>query len=166
MKAPYTQAVDAGQVLLSKDRYLTLEIKSLTSNVAVVVYDGKLGGIAHIILPDSQLDPAPSDDLPGKYADLALPLLWEAFLQDGGDKRNTTVRLIGGAQLFNFGGGGSNPLNVGARNVMAVRTTLARLGVVLTQAETGGNKAYAVSFQMSDGLVRYRRLGEDVYYDL
>src|SRR5262249_17524337 len=93
----------------------------------------KVGGVAHIVLPESSLAPpyADPDESIGRYADLAIPALLHDFTAAGGQVKSAMVRMVGGAQLFNFGGGGGNILNIGARNATAVRTALASEGLVI-----------------------------------
>ena len=56
-------------------------------------------------------------DLPGKYADLAIPALLELVRRAGARKERLEIVIVGGAKMFALGAG----LDIGARNDAAVR---------------------------------------------
>lgn len=142
---------------------MVFTIPELGSGVALIVHDraSNVGGVAHILLPDNQLagmneqDP----DMPAKFANIAVPLLFEQFEAMGGNKKTSTTRLVGGAQLFNFGGGGGNPLNTGPRNAIAIRAAVSRLGYVISKTDIGGNKARNLRFVLITGQVHVQPVG-------
>src|SRR6476619_1793316 len=105
MSMQRTEQVELGEIKVSNHKATVYIIPNLGTGVAVTIFDmtNKVGGIAHIVLPASSLDGVYSDQLPGKYANLAIPQLLEQFNVLGGQKRSTIVRIVGGAQLFNFG---------------------------------------------------------------
>jgi chemotaxis protein CheD len=75
----------------------------LGSCLGVALYDRrlKLGGLVHVVLPQS---PGPSE-LPGKYADTAIPeLLRQMRLLARGEPLRTVAKLAGGANMFNSSG--------------------------------------------------------------
>jgi chemotaxis receptor (MCP) glutamine deamidase CheD len=67
--------------------------------------------------------------------------------------------MVGGAQLFNFGGGGGNPLNVGSRNAIVCRALLAKNGVKVDKTNIGGNKTRRVLYFPQMGQLRIVMLG-------
>jgi chemotaxis protein CheD len=153
MSLQQNQRVDLGEIYVSKSRLAIYTIANIGTGVALTIYDtiNKVGGIAHIVMPESLLASPNNEDLPGKYANLAIPYLLEKFTELGGEKRGTVVRMVGGAQLFNFGGGGGNSLNIGARNATAIRAAMSKLGFVIEKADTGGNKGKSVRFIIASG---------------
>lgn len=174
---PQVQAKEAltvaiGAMELTKVTSSIFTIPNVGSSLVIVLFDrnSRAGGVAHTLLPDSQLAavteiaaPGEAARLPAKFVDLAVPALWEKFQGIGGAAATTTARLIGGSQLFNFGGGGGNPLNVGSRNAIAARTTLMRLGVNVEKADIGGNKGRNVRFEMSTGDIYVSLIGGREY---
>ena len=91
----------------------------------VVLYDraARLGGVAHIVLPDSR----GSTDHLGKFADTAIPGMIEDL--DGLRGRKVSGRLVakivGGASMFQAG----PVMNIGRMNRDAVDQILADLGI-------------------------------------
>jgi chemotaxis protein CheD len=168
MTSNVTIMLELGQLGASAQASTVYAVDSISAGVVVVVYDrqSRVGGMACISLPESKLDAqggqVKQNGMPAKYADLAIPLLLEEFTALGGDKNNSIVRLVGGAQLFNFGGGG-NLLNIGVRNAMAIRAALARQGFAIEKADTGGNKTRSLRFELGTGNVYVRPVGSDEY---
>ncbi|MEB3287658.1 MAG: chemotaxis protein CheD [Vampirovibrionales bacterium] len=156
MSSQQTINVEIGEIVAMAGHGV-LTVPHFSAGVVVVLYDimGKLGAVAHIALPDSTVGPpgeaAKNEDQPGKFADLAIPTLLELYRHEGGQLANTLVRMVGGAQLFNFGGGSGNLLNVGARNASAVKTALSRHGIAIDKEEVGGNKARSLKLDLSTG---------------
>ncbi len=157
--------VELGEICLSSQRTASFLVSSIGTGVACVLYDkqSRIGGIAYVILPDSKLAPSEDNGLLAKYCDLAVPELINQFEALGGKKETSTVRLIGGAQLFNFGGGSGNLLNIGTRNATTIRATMARNGLLIEKADTGGNKAKTIRFQLGTGEIVVQVIGGKDY---
>jgi chemotaxis protein CheD len=99
--------------------------------------------------------------LPACYADVAIPELWGRLEALGAVAERTQCVIVGGSQLFTFGGGGGNPLNVGSRNVIMARTVLSRLNLHITYTAVGGNKARNVVYSLSRGCAYINTRGDD-----
>lgn len=157
--------VELGEIHVTGDKLVVFCIPNLGTGVALTIYDtiNRVGGIAHIVMPESSMSNSYGEDLPGKYANLAIPTLVEKFTEAGGQKRGTIVRMIGGAQLFNFGGGGGNIMNIGARNATAIRAAMSKLGFAIEKADTGGNKSKAIHFIMATGQLHVSIIGGSDY---
>ena len=74
---------------------------ALGSCVAVCMYDAvnRVGGLLHILLPDSALDPEKAQANPFTFADTGVPLLVRQMLAIGASERKMSVRLAGGARI-------------------------------------------------------------------
>ena len=71
-----TIMVGLGEVKISKDPETVLACLGLGSCVAITVFDpvAKIGGMAHVVLPESR---GRSGEKAGRYADVAIPQLLE-----------------------------------------------------------------------------------------
>jgi chemotaxis protein CheD len=112
-----------------------------------------VAGLAHVVLPAAE----GRDGNPGKFADLAVPVLLDAVVDLGGRRGRVEAVLVGGASMFSFGGSG---LEVGQRNDAAVRAELARHRVPVVAAETGGSKGRTVRVHVASGHVTAKAAGE------
>lgn len=157
--------VEMGEIHVTDQKTSVLTIPSIGTAVAVIIFDmqNRVGGIAHVVLPESTMNNDMNECLPGKYANLAVPVLLEQYLGVGGQKRTTIVRMVGGAQLFNFGGGGGNIMNIGARNASAIRAAMSRFGYAVEKADTGGNKNKTIRFVLATGQLYINVIGGGEY---
>lgn len=153
--------IAAGQLHITKSPREVIKAVRVATSIVVVVYDpmAGVGGMAHMALPDSKMVGNPGESTL-KYVDLALPQFISDLLSAGLSKVSARVKIIGGSQLFNFGGGGGNILNIGTRNAITARTILNREGLQVEKTETGGNKPRTVILDMQTGYVQVFHPGE------
>ena len=134
----------------------------LGSCVAVAMFDPfkKIGGLAHVMLPESRGKEAP-EGANGKFADVAVPILVEELIQIGARRNRLKCKIIGGAQMFEIPGVQKRenalitgpPAHIGARNIEAVKNELEKLRIPLIGEDTGGNYGRTVKFNSSTGEV-------------
>ncbi|MBC7325215.1 MAG: chemotaxis protein CheD [Moorella sp. (in: Bacteria)] len=144
------------QVARAPWRLMTL---GLGSCIGVAVYDPltRLGGLAHIMLPDSTLFHDRGNR--AKFADLAIPDMLAEMLRRGARRGRLTAKIAGGAQMFTSSDRHLSFLNIGERNTAMVRHTLDELGIAVTGADTGGNYGRTMIFDLVDGQVHIRTIG-------
>jgi len=133
----------------------------LGSCVGVALYDDrkKIGGLAHIMLPDSKAFSKPGGA--GRYADTAIRAMVEEMEKLGSRRKDIRAKMAGGACMFTIPGA-KNPKNVpgpylgmqiGERNVEAVKKALKELKIPLVAEDTGGSYGRTMRFFTSDGSV-------------
>ncbi len=139
----------------SPHRLVTL---GLGSCVGVALYDPviRVGGLAHVMLPDSTQFRAGGK--PAKFADLAVKILIRDLRQSGSRNGRAVAKLAGGAQMF-FGNNRAAQMAIGERNIEAVRGVLKELGIVIVAEDVGGDKGRTISLDTSDGSLTVRTLG-------
>ena len=135
----------------------TITTIGLGSCVAVVLYDAqaRVGGLAHILLPNEAM--ARDRSNPAKFPQTAVPLLLAEMAKLGASPARVSARLVGGASMFGnlLPGGG---VNVGDRNVAAVREVLGNAGVRIVAEDTGSDHGRSVHFHLADGRVEVRSM--------
>lgn len=124
----------------------TLISYGLGSCIGVSLYDpqAKVGGLLHIMLPDSTQSRASEN--PAKFADTGVPLMLKDVLALGASKSRLVAKMAGGAQMFAFAKA-TDIMRVGARNAEAVKEQLKSLGIKLIAEDTGEN--YGRTVQLS-----------------
>ena len=133
----------------------------LGSCVGVALYDDKhkIGGLAHIMLPDSHSMTKKSN--PGKFADTAIRSMVEEMERLGSRRSDIKAKIAGGACMFTIPGA-VNPRNVpgpclgmqiGERNIEAAKAALEELKIKLVAEDTGGNYGRTMRFDVSNGEV-------------
>lgn len=132
----------------------------LGSCVAVLLHDpvAQVGGLAHILLPSRSLSRGAEN--PGRFPQTAVPALVQGMSALGAEPRRLVARLVGGASMFaNLVAAGS--MQMGDRNVIAVREVLAGLAIPITGELVGGNQGRSVWFHVGEGRVVVRSVGRD-----
>lgn len=91
--------VPPGKVIVGRDEG-HLVSTPLGSCIAVIMYDAsiKTGGMAHVMLPGKSLDSKKTDKY--KYAEEAIPNLYQKLILSGVEKVNLNVGLVGGANVL------------------------------------------------------------------
>jgi chemotaxis protein CheD len=139
----------------SPDRLITV---GLGSCIGIAIYDKMLGvgGLAHIMLPDSKLFNTVNN--PIKFADLAIPILLQRMEKLGATRRSLKARIAGGASMFNFSDK-SMIMDIGNRNSQSVKTVLEKLSIPIIGEDVGGNKGRTMIFDTATGIVQIRTVG-------
>jgi chemotaxis protein CheD len=142
---------------VSNDPANILSSYALGSCVAVVAYDpvAKVGGLLHLMLPDSKLSPEKAARQPTMFADTGLPLLADALTRLKGDITRAHWLVAGGASIF----GASDTFNLGDRNIRAVTAQLARLGFPISQSALGGSINRNIHLSIASGEVNLKTPG-------
>lgn len=145
--------IGIGEFAISAEPEAVIVTHALGSCVAVCLWDptARVGGMIHVLLPDSKINPTRAEVQPAAFADTGIPLLFRTAYQYGVEKRRCRVQLIGGASIA---GAPQVEQSVGKRNVLAVRQLLWRNGVLIEREVVGGTSARNVTLDLSDGSVQ------------
>ena len=122
---------------------------ALGSCVGICLYDltVKVAGLSHILLPNSSQ--IPGNTTPMKFADTAIPMLMVKMQAMGARPNQLKAKIAGGAQMF-AAMGNASIANIGARNVAAVKETLARLRIPIVSENTGADYGRTLLFNAAD----------------
>lgn len=131
----------------------------LGSCIGIALYDAvtKIGGLAHIMLPDSTQ--ARSADNPAKFANTAIPLMLDEMIKLGAVKHRVTAKIAGGAQMFTFANA-TDVMRVGERNAEAVHMLLKKMDIKMIADDTGGNYGRTVVLHLDTGIYRVRTIAK------
>ena len=147
------------KVCVSPDSITTL---GLGSCVGIALRDPvtKIGGLAHIMLPDSTTI-RNNSNIP-KFADTGIEELVKQVTKKGANRNRLVAKIAGGAQMFSFGST-SEAVRVGERNVKAVKAKLAELKIPILAEDTGKNFGRTVIFFPETGDFVIRAVGKSEY---
>lgn len=139
----------------SPDKIITV---GLGSCIGIALYDKQnlVGGLLHIMLPDSTLFSSVTNPL--KFADLGIPILIEKMERKGAVKRNLIAKIAGGASMFNFSDK-NLIMDIGNRNTTAVKKKLKELSIPLIGEDVGGNKGRTMVLETISGSVQIKTVG-------
>ncbi|EKD50238.1 MAG: hypothetical protein ACD_62C00606G0002 [uncultured bacterium] len=142
-----------------------LETQALGSCVAVVLYDPhvRLGGLAHVMLPNQESAKESSRGDLTKFANTATQALFSLMLENGARRSALEAKLVGGANMFPDISK-LNTVHIGRRNTEAAKAKLAQLKIPVVAEDTGGSLGRSIVLDTSTGLllVRTIRFGEKV----
>lgn len=146
--------VGVGDMAVANNAQITLSTYALGSCIGVVAYDPvmKVGGILHLMLPDSTLSPEKARSQPAMFADTGLPLFFRSLMGMKADRGRLRLCVAGGACVLS----GPDSFKIGDRNVAAVRGFLARNGFSIRHSATGGTSNRTLHLEISSGTVTLR----------
>lgn len=144
------------KICKSPDAVTTL---GLGSCVGIALRDpgSGVGGLAHIMLPDSTAI-KDNSNIP-KFADTGIDELVRQIVASGGARARLVAKIAGGAQMFAFQNK-SNMVRVGDRNVEAVKAKLLTLRIPILASDTGENYGRTVIFYPGNGDFIIRAVGK------
>lgn len=131
----------------------------LGSCIGIALYDPstKIGGLAHIMLPDSTKMRNNSNI--AKFADTGIEELLNRMIKAGAVKSRLVAKIAGGAKMFEVSGL-SDIGNVGQRNAEASRVKLKQLGIRLIAEDTGLNYGRTVELHCDNGDYYIKSVGK------
>jgi chemotaxis protein CheD len=154
-----TIMVGLGEVKISQDPESVLACLGLGSCVAISAFDpvAKIGGMAHVVLPASN---GRIGERAGRYADIAVPLLFETLREKGAADARLVINLVGGAQMSLAAGIGT-AFKIGEHNVTAVCNALEAEGLNVNSLEVGGSKGRTVRLFIDSGKAVVASAGQE-----
>ena len=108
----------------------------------------KIGGLVHIMLPDSTA--AVNNSNRPKFADTGIEDLVNMIVAKGGSKSRLVAKIAGGAQMFAFQSNNES-MRVGDRNVNACIAKLKEMRIPLLARDTEENYGRTVVFYPETG---------------
>ena len=132
----------------------------LGSCVGIALRDegNKVGGLAHIMLPDSTSIRNGSLNV-AKFADTGIDELVSQMVALGARPSRLVAKIAGGATMFQFQSS-SPALQVGERNAQAVKEKLAQLKIPILAEDLGANYGRTVIFYPETGDFHIKAVGK------
>jgi chemotaxis protein CheD len=124
----------------------------LGSCVGICIYDRqkKIGGLAHVLLPELT-----GDGNPEKYANTAVPMLIDLLFKQGCRREFMSAKIAGGGAMFKFSQG--NTLGqIGDRNVEATQKALREKNIPILSEDVGGCSGRVIDFFLDDGHLKVK----------
>jgi chemotaxis protein CheD len=135
--------VGMGQIAVARQPARLIAV--LGSCVGVAIYDprSQRGGLAHVVLPDSRGHVGN----PGKFANTAVPYLFDLFASHGAQPSELLVWVVGGSCMFDANG----PMQIGEANIKAVLSALEAAGARPNGKDVGGTNGRRVALDCAAG---------------
>lgn len=157
-----TLVVGVADMVASNDASAEIVTYSLGSCLGITVYDPgrKVGGLLHIMLPDSSIDPIKATHSPYMFVDTGVPRLFQAAVALGAERGRLVIKVAGGAQFLDQ----NRVFNIGERNYEAFTALLARNGYSIHARQVGGVASRTMRFDLSTGKVSIHSPGVSPLY--
>lgn len=145
--------IGIAELVVSRDPEDLLITYALGSCLGFSVHDpvAGVGGLVHLMLPTSQLDPQRAAVNPERFVDTGVPALFKTCYKMGARKERMIAKVAGGASMI--GNGRPDSFQTGRRNIVTLKKLLWKNGVFLKAEETGGNLSRTISLQVGTGEV-------------
>ena len=157
-----TLVVGVADMVASNDPGAEVVTYSLGSCLGIVIYEPvkKVGGLLHVMLPNSKIDPVKAVRAPFMFVDTGLPRLFHTVYNLGADRGKLIIKAAGGAQFLDPGG----VFNIGERNQNALIQLLEQNGFRLQARDLGGVSSRTVRLDMGTGKITIQCPGVQPYH--
>ena len=138
-----------------EDEFIT---HALGSCLGVSIHDpvSQVGGLIHIMLPNSNIDREKAQKNPYMFVDTGIPDLFKKAYNLGATKGNISVKVAGGSNILDPRG----QFKIGERNYAMLRKIFWKNNVLIDSEDVGGSESRTMVLEMGSGRVTVRSNGE------
>jgi chemotaxis protein CheD len=132
---------------------------SLGSCLGVAFYDPvlRIGGMAHCMLPLSQINCEKARGRPALFVDVGIPTLLDEMFGRGCRKKDLMVYAAGAARVLDS----ANWFRIGERNHAVFRKIMWKNGMFIRAQEIGGDQTRTLRLEIATGRVIVQSQGRD-----
>lgn len=133
---------------------------ALGSCLGVAVHDphAHVGGILHVMMPVSSINPEKAKANPYMFVDTSLPAFFKTLYSMGANKKNLVVKVAGGA---NVQSNGTDRFAIGKRNYIMLKKVFWKNNVLIDAEDVGGTKARTMYMEIGTGRVWLSNAGAE-----
>lgn len=150
--------VGIADLAVSNNPSVILSTYSLGSCIGISIYDPvvRVGGLLHVMLPDSTIEPNKAASQPAMFMDTGIPALFRAAYELGAEKYRVIISAAGGAQVMDTSGF----FNIGKRNYDTLSQILRQHSLKLQAEQIGGLVSRSMFLHLGTGEVRLKVSGQ------
>ncbi len=132
----------------------------LGSCLGIAVHDpaSHVGGLLHVMMPMSELNPAKAAVNPYMFVDTGVPEFFRQIYAVGGVKSRLVVKVAGGA---NTQGANGDHFAIGKRNYIILKKMFWKNGILIDGEDVGGSIARTMYLDINAGRVWLNIAGDD-----
>jgi chemotaxis protein CheD len=133
---------------------------ALGSCLGVAVHDPMacVGGLLHVMLPLSTIDPVKADRNPSMFVDTGFPRLLIECFKAGAQKQRLEISVAGGANSRNREE--DDFFQIGKRNLIILRKLLWKNRLLMKSYDVGGSNSRTMSLEIGTGTVMIKSAGQ------
>ena len=150
--------VGIAEYVVSNDSTAILTTYSLGSCLGISVFDPavRAGGLLHIMLADSAMDPAKGIAHPAMFVDTGVAALLRAIQPLNCDAKRMIFCVAGGSQIMDATGF----FSIGIKNLEALKKLFTQQGLRISAEHVGGMVNRTMSLNLATGEVRLKVSGQ------
>ena len=135
---------------------------ALGSCLGIAAYDAvaKVGGLLHVMLPLSSVNPAKASENPLMFVDTGVPELFKACYKAGAKKERIVVKVAGGASLQSPTA--NDQFQIGKRNFISLRKLLWKNNVLIKSCDVGERHSRTMSLDIETGTVVLKMNNQEI----
>ncbi|MEZ5427212.1 MAG: chemotaxis protein CheD [Pyrinomonadaceae bacterium] len=154
--------IGIAEMKVSSNTEDTLITYALGSCLGIVAYDpvAKVGGMLHVMLPLSSVNPAKAKDNPFMFVDTGVPELFRACYKAGAVKQRLIVKVAGGASTQQKDS--EDQFQIGKRNFLMLRKLLWKNNVLIESFDVGDKHSRTMSLDIETGDVTLKIQNKEV----
>jgi chemotaxis protein CheD len=135
---------------IAKDHGDILVTHALGSCLGITAHDSDigLGGILHVMLPHSNLNPERAQKNPFVFVDTGVPSFFEALFAGGAKKHRLIIVVAGGAAVV---GDHTDHFAIGRRNHTVLRKLFWKNNILIHAEDVGGNHPRTMYLEIGSG---------------
>lgn len=132
---------------------------ALGSCLGVAVYDpaASAGGLLHVMMPLSNINPDKAKVNPYMFVDTGVPAFFRELYGLGAKKNRIKIKVAGGA---NVQGNSNDRFAIGKRNFIVLKKVFWRNGLMIESEDVGGSRARTMHLEIGSGRVWLSTAGE------
>lgn len=152
--------VGVGDMRISSQAGDLIITYALGSCLGITIHDpvACVGGLLHVMLPLSAIDPPKAKDNPFMFVDTGVPRLFLDCYKEGAKKERLIVKVAGGANVN--GNMRDDYFQIGKRNFVMLRNLLWKNGVLLKAHDVAGTLSRTMTLEIGSGEVTIRSNGQ------
>jgi chemotaxis protein CheD len=152
--------VGVGDMKVSATKGDLIVTHALGSCLGIAIHDpvACVGGLLHVMLPLSTIDPAKTDRNPFMFVDTGFPRLLIECFKAGAQKQRLEIRVAGGANSQHKGE--NDFFQIGKRNFIILRKLLWKDELLLKSYDVGGSNSRTMSLEIGTGKVTIKSGGQ------
>lgn len=147
------QIIGVADMKVSAQRGDLLITYALGSCLGIAIHDpvAGVGGLLHVMLPLSTIDPSKAAENPYMFVDTGVPKFFLECYKLGAQKGRLVVKVAGGA--CSNESEDDDYFQIGKRNFTMLRKLLWKNGVLLKTYDVGGQQSRTMSLEIGQGEV-------------
>lgn len=155
------QIIGIADMKVSSDQKDVLITYALGSCLGICAYDpvAKVGGMLHVMLPLSSVNPVKAQENPYMFVDTGVPELFRTCYKAGAVKQRLIVKVAGGA--CTQGNESEDQFQIGKRNFLMLRKLLWKNNVLIESFDVGERHSRTMSLDIATGEVSIKIQNEE-----